>query len=398
MNIEPDQIRGYRLHVHHLDEKLPMTGLLAAAGVCGLQNSPPGAWESALFNRLEGCTLQKLHDALYREKSLLQAWSFRGAPVVFPTEQSDIFLTALIARAGEEPWIYTLGITGALDFLQMSFDDLLPRIKEAAKHLDHYIIRSKELLDQTLAEIICRDLPEEKRALWCAPSMYGRPDRQTVGGAAVSFLLRPCSFLSLVVFGERQGVSPTFTSFKNWIGHEPAHTPDAQKAIVRKFFHAYGPTTLDSFTGWLGCSRPQARRLFSAVADELEPVSVGGKTCYMLQGDKESLLASGERSERLALLSAHDPYLDVRDRSVILPDKALQKSVWKTVGNPGVLLKGGRVVGIWRQKTQKDQLNISIDLFETLMASERGNLQELAEAYADFRLLRLKKLEVGDFC
>ena len=56
MNIKPEQIRAYRLHAHHLDKKLPLTALETAAGACGLQNSPPGAWETALFNRIENCT------------------------------------------------------------------------------------------------------------------------------------------------------------------------------------------------------------------------------------------------------------------------------------------------------------------------------------------------------
>jgi len=63
--------------------------------------------------------------------------------------------------------------------------------------------------------------------------MYGNPEKQTVGEAAVPFLLRPCSFSSLVVFGERQGASPTFTSFKNWTGRMPGNLPYADKELVR---------------------------------------------------------------------------------------------------------------------------------------------------------------------
>ena len=103
-----------------------MSALKAAAGACGVQNSPPGAWESAMFNRLEGCTLRALNDALYVDKTLLQAWSCRGVPVVFPTRDAGVFLTPLCARPGEAPWIYTKGIGLALDFLGMSFEELLP--------------------------------------------------------------------------------------------------------------------------------------------------------------------------------------------------------------------------------------------------------------------------------
>lgn len=126
MEFSSETIRRFRLHSHHLDQKLPFERLTEAAGACGLQNSPPGAWETAMFHRLEGCTLEGLKDALYAQKTLLQAWSFRGVPAVFPTAQRDVFLTALKALPDEQPWIYTRGITAALDFLGMDFFELLP--------------------------------------------------------------------------------------------------------------------------------------------------------------------------------------------------------------------------------------------------------------------------------
>lgn len=394
MSIETEQIRSHRLRAHHLDKKQPMTGMTAAAGACGFQNSPPGAWETALFNRLEGCTLQAAQNALYLEKSLIQAWSFRGAPVVFPTEQSAVFLTALRAQEGETPWIYTRGITAALDFLQMSFEDLLKRTEKAAECLDNRVIKSKEALDRTLAEVIERELPEEKRALWRAPSMYGSPDRQTVGGAAVSFLLRPCSFASLVVFGKRQGICPTFTSFKNWTGGLPEHTPDAEKTLVRKFLHCYGPSTKEGLMAWLGCSPRQAKRLWHTISDEMEPVTAGKKAASILSADRDSLLRSEKSGDRLILLGPHDPYLDIKDRQVLLEDKGLQKLVWKTVGNPGVVLKGGRAAGIWKAKTQKDKVEISIRLFEAFRAAEKKAIERLAGEYADFRGLELKNFYI----
>ena len=390
MNIEAEKIRSYRLHTHHLDSKIPIDGLMNAAGACGLQNTPPGAWETALYNRLEGCTSSILSEALYEQKSLLQAWSYRGVPVVFPAVQSDIFLTALISQDGEWPWIYTLGITGALDYLQISFDDLLLRTKEAAKHLDSHTIISKETLDKTLAEIIQNDLPQDKRALWCGPSMYGNPEKQTVGEAAVSFLLRPCSFSSLVVFGERQGASPTFTSFKNWTGRMPGDMTDADKELVRKFLHCYGPATLDSFISWLGCSKKQAHRLWNTISDEMGPVQVEGKNCYMLSEDMDSLLCAESSGEKLILLGAHDPYLDMKDRAVILVNKSFHKTVWKFAVNPGVVLKGGCIIGIWKTKTMKDKLDISMTLWESAQYSEQQVLKSLAEEYAAFRQLRLK--------
>ena len=395
--IEYAQIRGYRLQAHHLDQKIPASNLERAAGACGIQNSPPGGWETAMFNRVEGCTPPMLQQALYERKSLLQAWSFRGAPVVFPTGQSGVFLTALLARDGEQPWIYTLGISGALEFLQMSFDDLLQRTRAAAGYLDSHVVKSKQALDGTLAGLVRADLPEEKRRLWDAPSMYGRPDRQSVGGAAVSFLLRPCSFSGLVVFGRREGTSPTFTSFQNWVGRPPETRPEGERQLVRSFMHCYGPATRDSFMGWLGCCPQQAGRLWTALDQEMEPVLVGERTCYMLSADMERLLHAGDGGDGLLLLGPHDPYLDIRDRAVLLEDPARQRAVWRTVGNPGAVVRGGRVVGIWRTKALKGKLDLSMTLFEPLRAGEERALRELAEEYAAFRGAGLRGCEIASY-
>lgn len=396
IQVSMEQIRGCRLAAHHLKRKMPAAEILTAAGACGLQNSPPGAWETALFQRLEHETLDMLHTALYEQKILMQAWSLRGVPMVFPAEQGNVFLSPLMAREGEEPWIYTRGITLALDYLGMSFEELLPLIMEAAAYLDSHTVTSKEKLDQVLAEIAAERLPKEKLALWNGPSMYGNPDRQTVGGAVVSFLLRPCSFAGLVVFGRREGSSPTFTSWKNWTGQEMSGRMEGEKELVRKYLHCYGPATVSGFSGWLGCSPRQAKRLWNGVSEEMEPVSAEGLPGYMLTGDIKRLVDSEADEDQILLLGAHDPYLELRDRQVILQDSSLHKLVWRTVSNPGAVLKGGRIVGIWKTKKVKTQMEMDVSLFETISERDRRKLMGCGEEYAAFRGLNMKRCTIGD--
>ena len=94
------------------------------------------------------------------------------------------------------------------------------------------------------------------------------------------------------------------------------------------------PAEIPSWGGWAAPgSRPGGSG--SGAKDEMEPVQTGKKTCYMLSNDMEALAHSQADGERLLLLGAHDPYLDIKDRDVLLEDRTLQKAVWKTVGNPG---------------------------------------------------------------
>ena len=394
LNVAPEQLRFFRLAVHRLDRRRPLAELQQAAGVCGLQNSPPGAWETALFQRLEDCTLADLQKALYVDKSLLQAWSIRGVPLVFPTAESDVFLSPWTARPGEEPWIYTQGVGLALDYLGMPWEKALALVRQAVGYLEDHTVQSKEELDRVLAAQAAVLLPPEQRARWNAPTLYGRTDRQSVGGAVVSFALRPCSFSGLVVFGQRQGISPTFTSYRRWLGRDLVTRPDAEACLVRKFLHAYGPSTPARLADWLGSTPVQARRLWQTVEEELAPVTVEGKRGWMLAEDMDALTRAVPPEEPLRLLGAHDPYLDARDRALLLGDTALQRKVWKTVANPNVVLRQGRVAGIWQTKTVRGKLESTVTLFEDFSPAERTVLAEKTEEYAAFRGLTLKQCTV----
>ena len=106
-------------------------------------------------------------------------------------------------------------------------------------------------------------------------------------------------------------------------------------------------------------------------------------------------LQDPEEGARLLLLGPHDPYLDLRDRDLILPGKARQRQVWKTVGNPGAVLLGGRVIGFWTVRTMGDKLDVSVTLFEPLSPAQRARLEELAQGYAAFRESVLRKYTVS---
>lgn len=386
VEVSVEQVRAFRLRTHHLDGWRPRADIADVVGACGMQNSPPGAWEVALANRVEGCGSDDVARLLHEARTLVQAWSLRGAPYVFPTAEADTFLAALVPE-GDEPWVYTDGIGLALDALGMEFDEVLGLLQQVMPQLDEVTIASKVALDQTLADWVEPLLPPEKRTAWREPSMYGSPDKQTVGGAAMSFLLRPCALLGLVVFGGRDGVTPMFTSFKRWTGHALEVRPDAQARLVRKFLHCYGPATSAQFASWLGCSGKQARRLWTTVADEMEPVCAAGARAFVLASDREHLCQPPAFPRDLVLLGAHDPYLDQRDRATLQPDRALQRRIWRTVANPGAIVQRGEVVGLWTTKKKSTKLEATFELWSNEL--DRALLQDLAEAHATARGLKL---------
>lgn len=118
-------------------------------------------------------------------------------------------------------------------------------------------------------------------------------------------------------------------------------------------------------------------------------MTAAGKKAFILQSDRESFRCA-DTEESLLLLGPHDPYLDIRDRAILLEDTAAQRQVWRTVGNPGVILKGGKIIGIWKTRTQREKLSVSTTLWEPLSAPEQRELEKQLEGYAIFRGLALQ--------
>lgn len=56
-------------------------------------------------------------------------------------------------------------------------------------------------------------------------------------------------------------------------------------------------------------------------------------------------------------------------------------TVWRTVSNPGVILRGGQIIGIWQHKSRE----IKLQPFEPLSIVEKQHLQKLIEALLDFK-------------
>ena len=62
-------------------------------------------------------------------------------------------------------------------------------------------------------------------------------------------------------------------------------------------------------------------------------------------------------------------------------DRAQQKEVWRILGNPGVLLLDGEIVGVWRAKAAgRKRVDLTVTSFVPLPAARRKQIEaEAAE-------------------
>ena len=160
----------------------------------------------------------------------------------------------------------------------------------------------------------------------------------------------------------------------------PGRTPAAREA-VRRFLHFYGPATTGDFADWAGLAKPHARRLWDAAAGELAETRVGRTPAWLLRDD-EGELASPPDATGIRLLPPGDPYLQKPNRPLLARDPELRKRLFRPVASPGVVLRDGRLAGLWRARAKGRKAEITV---EKLGRLARADLEEEAHGVARVR-------------
>ena len=133
-------------------------------------------------------------------------------------------------------------------------------------------------------------------------------------------------------------------------------------ALAIGYLTLLGPANLGEFAGYLEARRADLK---PAWPQDLAEVSVDGGRAWLPAAQVELLRAAPE-PDVVRLLGPFDPYLQARDRSLIVPDKALHKILWPVIGRPGALFVEGEVAGVWRTKTSGKNLTITVEAFGPL--------------------------------
>jgi hypothetical protein len=163
---------------------------------------------------------------------------------------------------------------------------------------------------------------------------------------------------------------------RRYVMGAPGRAPAAREA-VRRFLAFYGPAAAGEFAEWAGVARPHARRLWGSVEDELVETPFG----WLLREDVGAL-GSPTAADGVRLLPPGDPYLQKPNRRLLAPDVELRKRLFRPVASPGAVLHEGRLVGLWKARTQRSKVEVSV---EKLARVRRGDLEEEAQRVASLR-------------
>jgi winged helix DNA-binding protein len=158
--------------------------------------------------------------------------------------------------------------------------------------------------------------------------------------------------------------------------------PKAVAKLALGYLALLGPAGTGEFAGYL-----DARRADVATAwpeDDLVEVSIDDRSAW-LPADRLDALRTAPEPDIVRLLGPFDPYLQARDRDLIVPDKAVQKTLWPVLGRPGALFVDGEIAGTWRTKASGSKLTITVDAFGPLRPSAWKQVEVEAGRVAEVR-------------
>ncbi|GAA1859537.1 winged helix DNA-binding domain-containing protein [Brevibacterium marinum] len=394
VEVTRDEVIAFRLEAQNLNRRMARQSLVDATGICGVQNSPSGSALLALNARVSGVTREALDNAISEDRSLVQSWCMRGAPFYFPTTDLPVFTTGVLPPDDSSRRHFILGVEQSLDELGMPLAEVVDRIRDKIGS----VLSGRRLtvndLGTELAEQIAHDLPKSQRNSWEQEGPYAKG--QPRGEGVVHFCLRILTLQKVICFAPREGNKAPFVLLDEWLEiqrHEMG-PEDARAELLRRYLHAYGPSTRGDFASWLGVRSREAESWWNLLEDEMTEVDFGRRT-WILTDDRDAL-RSPRTPAGVRLLPPRDPYIQGRDRETII-DKELHRDVFTTVGDPGTVLVDGRIVGIWRARKKGKKLSMSVTAFETVSARAKKAVESEADEVASLRGAASVEVDFGSY-
>lgn len=371
LELTREQAIRFRVDVHGLRERSSKASLERCAGLTGLHDNPEGSALSALGARLEDLDPEMYQRALYEEKTLVRLWGMRGAPYVVPTRDAHVFTTGALPEDDES--LATM-LTGDMSRLQDAGVSAREAFKSAVEGVEAVLDRPMRKRD--LSEALHGHLPRQLEP-WCDSCQANHiPDG----------LLRIVGLTGRIVFGPRVEGSPALVRTRDWFGRDFRHedAADPRITLARRFLRRYGTAAHTHFATWTNLAAADARRTWDRLRDEMEPVDLDGKRSWTLKENADSLRDS-PRATGARFLPPNDPFLAQRDRDTLLPLRELQRTVWRAVSNPGVLLLDGEPRGTWRARAKPRELQISLEPWGPIPSPRRAELRKEAAVVARLR-------------
>jgi hypothetical protein len=163
---------------------------------------------------------------------------------------------------------------------------------------------------------------------------------------------------------------------------KPSANTEKLTGLARTYLRFLGPATIPDVADFLGADKTE---LAASWPEDLVEVDVDGRIGWFPQ-DRLAALRKPAEPPRVRFLPPGDPYLQTRDRPLIVPDNTARKTLWRILGNPGALLVDGEIVAAWRAKAVgRRRLELRLEPFDELPPDIGPELEAEAARMAEAR-------------
>lgn len=366
MDVSREQVLAYRVDVQGLHrtgralERLPVLDF-------GVQDAAPQLARLAFDARLPKPPPPEVYGP---GKPLALVWSLRGAPYVHRRADLDAVAAALYPMSEQDaagrlnetgPAVQRAGIPAAEQF-------------EIAVSAMRSVV-TKAMGKGAASTAVTKRIP---------PPM--RRNCRSCGTSHISDSAMRAAFLPAGLELEPETSPPVLRR------RPKAKLPKrVDRTALRRLVLAYltllGPASPADAADYLGARRADLEDAWPE-ADLIEVRVDKGKPSY-LPRTKQQALASPPEPDAVRLLGPFDPYLQARDRTVLVPDKAAHKALWPVLARPGVLLVDGEIAGTWRGRSSGGRLTVGVQPFGALPDPVWAEVEAEAERVAAVRDLEL---------
>ncbi len=358
-DVTREQVLAYRVAAQGLDRAAQSVSELAVLDI-GVQDTSTGSARLALAARLA----PELDGRVGEGGTLTLAWTVRGAPhlhrstdlpalaaALWPLSDAD----ALARLAGTGNRLKAAGVPGLAAFTMTA---------EAMR-----AVVTEPMTKGQVSGAVTERIPESLTQ-WCDPCQARH----------ISGSLFPQAALAGGMRLEYERSPTTLAPIEGWPGVPTRSMGTAR--LVSAYLHLLGPATPDDVAGYLGTTR---KELLTVWPDDLAEVLVDGRRAWLPE-TRLAALREAPPPRMVRLLPPLDPYLQARDRGLLLPDRARRAALWRMLSGPGAVLANGEIVGLCRARLAgKAGLQVTVSPFDALSAAAQAAVEDEAGRVAAVR-------------
>ena len=182
-------------------------------------------------------------------------------------------------------------------------------------------------------------------------------------GNRLSHLLVRAELEALICNGPTRNGKHTYSLLRDIVPVKKTLAKDEALAVLaNRYFTSHGPATLKDFVWWSGLTVKEASHALHSVKSDLIHETIGSEEFWLkavppkIHTDKSFV----------HILPAYDEYLiSYKDRSASVSSSDCRKAFSSNGIFYPVIIRNGKVEGLWKRKINKEKVTIDIDLFNT---------------------------------